>query len=239
MRRLFIALVIAALTIAPAHAAISLVSASLTYTDFADVPALAGATAITVALTVTFTAVGGGPIMHQWNSGDPGFMFAMASADEISLRIENSGIYGKQTTALNMANGSTYRVCAKLNPAANQGAIWSNGTSQAVSELFGSANIAMRDSAAPVRVGTAPGVGGNIDAEGVSEAAVWTSYVPDWVCEAYGKGFAPTIYPSTLVFYAPLVSMTRLQDVKNGVTGVNTNGGSTAAHPAMFYRGAH
>lgn len=213
--------------------AVNIVSASSHRIAWGDIAALGGISAITVAITIKFGDVGGGLIFHQWGTGGDAFMFSMASADELAFRIENSGTYGKQTTALNMAAGSTYRIVAKLNPASNVGAFWVNGANEAIAELFGSANVTVRDSSKAIEVGQSVGVGNSINGE-LSEAAIWTSYVPDWACEAISKGYSPDVYLPTRVFYAPLTNVSHLGD-KHGLAGTNHNSTTDAAHPSMLY----
>lgn len=221
--------------------AVSLLGASDARVDYGDIAAIAGASALTVAVTIKFSAAPTAlPMVTQWS--DVGFANAafflgsqVSGAVKLLTSDGSGNYYGKETTSLTTTNGGTYRICAKVNPASNVGAIWVNGTAETVTAFVGSSNITLANSGSSVLVGreTASPSDGQ-DGE-YSEVAIWAEYVPDWFCEAYGKGFAPSFYQSGLVLYAPLFNTSHLLDVKGGVTGTNT-GGTDAAHPSMIYR---
>jgi hypothetical protein len=223
---------------------VALVNASSQSIEFPDPAGFGGQTAFTVALTVKITTLADGRYMlSQWGNdlASEAFVLYISSSDEVAI-ITNDGagshFYGKKTTDLNVANGSTYRICAKLSPAADTAAIWVDGVSRTIATEF-AANTAytgMTDANRAVLVGRQAGVGSGLDAE-YSEAAFWGEYVPDRVCEDYtSKRMSPLLYPTNLLFYAPLINTAHLRNVITGQAGTIPSGAADAAHPSVFYR---
>lgn len=244
MRRLIIALLAACLVVVPARAATTLNGGSNAHITWGDVAAVENLSALSICLTVDITSLATAErLVGKYNAfgNDRQFLVLIDDTDEIGFLIApdtatSSNWYGKVTTATNVSTG-LHRICVKLDAAGDQGAAWVNGVSQAVTARGTSTNTSATtaNTTTPLFVGR----GGN-DADGVdgdySEVAIWAAYVPDWVFEAYGKGFSPHIYLANRVFYAPLHNTSQLLDRQGGVAGSNSSGSNAATHPAILYR---
>jgi hypothetical protein len=223
--------------------AVNLLGSSNARIDFGNISGggLGGATQMSIAVTIKLTAAPGAfRLMTQWGNAaaERAYLLGCGADGSVAFVAANNAgqFYGKATTSLTMVNGGLYRIVAKLNPAGNVGAIWVNGTSHTVVESVASntsTTVGVPNTNLQIGHETDEAVDGQ-DAD-YSEAAVWTEYLPDWFCEAYGKGYAPSFYRKNLHFYAPLHNITHLKDrARQGFTGTNT-AGTDAAHPSMLY----
>lgn len=206
--------------------------------NYGDISAFGGIAALTIAVTVRLTAApsDGSRLFAQW-AGSQAFIMQVTSSDEVGFNVSNgvSQHYGKATTALNLANGGLYRIVAKLHPGGNAGAIWVNAASMNIGAFVGSdTTISVGNSSADVSVGNDGAVSGQT-AE-YSEVAAWAEYVPDWFCEAYGRGYSPDFYLNNRIFYSMLPNTSHLRDRQGGVNGTNTSGTDASSHPSMIYR---
>lgn len=248
MQRILGTFLALAVALAPTvtRASVALLGASdarIEFTDSSNV--FAGRSKLTLLLTVTLTGApaSGKRMVGQWGnaSNERSWLLNVDDTDELGMGLANtlSGCcYGKITTDVNLTNGSTYRICAKLDSTANQGAIWVNGVSRTVGVYVNSFNLSTEDGVGPIYIGREEDQAADgLDAD-YSEFAAYSSYVPDWVCEAYGKGFSPDTYIATRIFYVRLTNTSDLTDHMGALGGTNTSG-TNAVHPAMFYRGPH
>jgi hypothetical protein len=223
--------------------AASLLGASNGRIEWGDIAAFAGLSSLTVAMTIQVSGspASGKRLFGQYgNSGTKrAFILNVDSTNELGFAIANNaaGFYGKITTDVDLANGSLYRIVAKINAASNLGAIWVNGVSRTVIEYVGSVNTVTQNSTVTVYVGhESDQVADGLDGD-YSEVAAWATYVPDWFCEAYGKGFSPNSYRTNRIFYAPLLNVdiaSHMRDIQGGIDRVSSVG-TSAAHPSMLY----
>jgi hypothetical protein len=219
--------------------AIALSGASDARVDYGDIPALAGLTAISVAFTFKpTTAVSGTErLITQWGSPsslEGCLLIATTDTDEVAILIHGAaGNYGKKTTDLNLTSGTTYRIVMRVT-LSSAGSIWVNGVSRTVAASASDPVVSSGNSSNSLQIGheTDEAIDGE-DGE-YSEVAIWGESVPDWICEAYGKGYSPAFYQRSRIFYAPLHNITHLRDRWGGVAGTNT-AGTDAAHPSMLY----
>ena len=201
-------------------------------------------TQLTIALTLRLTAasVDQRRIVSQWGDhpSEQSILLQVVNTDELGFITCNGALAynGRQTTGLNLANGSLYRIVARTNRALDLNDIWVNGVSESVTGFIGNSTFGGCGgglaSGNRVQLGheTDEAIDG-LDAD-YSEFAIWTEYVPDWFCEAYGKGYAPTFYRPNLILYSPLFNTSHLRDVAGGLAGTNT-AGTNATHPSMLY----
>lgn len=84
-----------------------------------------------------------------------------------------------------------------------------------------------------LRIGYDATEGVNANPVEYSECAIWLEKVPDWVCDQYGQGASPMIYP-TGVFYVPLVNE-QFDNVWGPGAGVKLSGNEVMAeHPVVM-----
>jgi hypothetical protein len=221
--------------------AITLAGSGNDRVDFGDIAAIAGATAITVAVTLKPSAINAATnnrVIHQWASSTFGaFLIQVVDTDEIGFTVRNgSSLYGPKTTALNLTAGNTYRIVARIGGlgGTKTQSIWVNGSAATTTAWFSSSPTSIQNSTSSVQVGhetaeTSDGVDGDY-----SEAAIWLESVPDWVAEAYGQGYTALVYQKNQLLYAPLENTSRTNDIVGGLTGTLT-GGATADHPRIIY----
>jgi hypothetical protein len=224
--------------------AINLLAASDARIDFGDVTFLDGISELTVALTLRLNAApaDGRYLAQKWGAAlaDQQFLFTVPGTftDEVGFAMRDSAnlAYGKRTTDLNLASGNVYRIIAKLDPSANLGAIWVNGASRTLDVYLDNQTSfgTTANGATALQIGRNTDVGTDGEDGDYAEFALWTEYVPDWFCSAYGKGYAPNFYRRNLVFYAQLFNTSHLRDVARGTAGTNSSG-TDAAHPSMLY----
>jgi hypothetical protein len=222
--------------------AVNLLGSSNARVDFGNISGggLGGASQISVALTIKLTAAPGAfRLMTQWGNAaaERAYLLGCGADGSVAFVAANNAgqFYGKATTSLTMTNGNLYRIVAKLHPSSNLGAIWVNGVSETVVPAIASDSLNVGIPNRPLQIGheTDEVVDGQ-DGD-YSEVGIWTEYVPDFFCEAYGKGYAPSFYRKSLHFYAPLHNISHLRDrARQGFTGTNT-AGTDAAHPSMLY----
>lgn len=221
--------------------AVNLLGSSDARIDYGDLAAFDGHSAFSVAITVRLSAApaSGQRMFQQWGNtpGERSWILNADSTDELGFCIVNGasgGFYGKITTDVNLTNGTLYRIVCKVNSAANAGAIWVNGVSRTVTPYVASDSTQTGTSTTPVEIGRGiDELVDGLDAD-YSEVAAWSTYVPDWFCEAYGKGYSPDFYLPSRIFYAPLFNTSHLLDRQGGVAGTNSSG-TDAAHPSMLY----
>lgn len=228
---------------AQTRAAVSLLSASSARIEFGDLSAFEGLGELSLAVTVDVAAAPATSdrLFAKWRGGvtsQQSFILFIDDTNELGFIINPAGgspsHYGKKTTVTNVASGSRYRICAKLDPSANAGAIWVDGTAQTITARGTSSAATTGNVTDPVFIGyEAASLTDGLDGA-YAEVAAWAAYIPDWVCEAYGKGYSPDIYQRDRIFYAPLHNTSHLLDRQGGAAGTNTNG-TDAAHPSMFY----
>jgi hypothetical protein len=221
--------------------AITLAGSGNDRVDFGDIAAIAGATAITVAVTLKPSAINAATnnrVIHQWASSTFGaFLIQVVDTDEIGFTVRNGSLlYGPKTTALNLTAGNTYRIVARIGGlgGTKTQSIWVNGSAATTTAWFSGSPASIQNSTSSVQVGhetaeTADGVDGDY-----SEAAIWLESVPDWVAEAYGQGYTALVYQKNQILYAPLENTSRINDIVGGLTGTLT-GGATADHPRIIY----
>jgi hypothetical protein len=221
--------------------AITLAGSGNDRVDFGDIAAIAGATAITVAVTLKPSAINAATnnrVIHQWASSTFGaFLIQVVDTDELGFTVRNgSSLYGPKTTALNLTAGNTYRIVARIGGlgGTKTQSIWVNGSAATTTAWFSGSPASIQNSTSSVQVGhetaeTSDGVDGDY-----SEAAIWLESVPDWVAEAYGQGYTALVYQKNQLLYAPLENTSRTNDIVGGLTGTLT-GGATADHPRIIY----
>jgi hypothetical protein len=221
--------------------AITLAGSGNDRVDFGDIAAIAGATAITVAVTLKPSAINAATnnrVIHQWASSTFGaFLIQVVDTDELGFTVRNgSSLYGPKTTALNLTAGNTYRIVARIGGlgGTKTQSIWVNGSAATTTAWFSGSPASIQNSTSSVQIGhetaeTADGVDGDY-----SEAAIWLESVPDWVAEAYGQGYTALVYQKNQLLYAPLENTSRTNDIVGGLTGTLT-GGATADHPRIIY----
>jgi hypothetical protein len=221
--------------------AITLAGSGNDRVDFGDIAAIAGATAITVAVTLKPSAINAATnnrVIHQWASSTFGaFLIQVVDTDELGFTVRNgSSLYGPKTTALNLTAGNTYRIVARIGGlgGTKTQSIWVNGSAATTTAWFSGSPTSIQNSTSSVQIGhetaeTADGVDGDY-----SEAAIWLESVPDWVAEAYGQGYTALVYQKNQLLYAPLENTSRTNDIVGGLTGTLT-GGATADHPRIIY----
>jgi hypothetical protein len=221
--------------------AITLAGSGNDRVDFGDIAAIAGATAITVAVTLKPSAINAATnnrVIHQWASSTFGaFLIQVVDTDEIGFTVRNGSLlYGPKTTALNLTAGNTYRIVARIGGlgGTKTQSIWVNGSAATTTAWFSGSPASIQNSTSSVQIGhetaeTSDGVDGDY-----SEAAIWLESVPDWVAEAYGQGYTALVYQKNQLLYAPLENTSRTNDIVGGLTGTLT-GGATADHPRIIY----
>jgi hypothetical protein len=221
--------------------AITLAGSGNDRVDFGDIAAIAGATAITVAVTLKPSAINAATnnrVIHQWASSTFGaFLIQVVDTDELGFTVRNgSSLYGPKTTALNLTAGNTYRIVARIGGlgGTKTQSIWVNGSAATTTAWFSGSPTSIQNSTSSVQIGhetaeTSDGVDGDY-----SEAAIWLESVPDWVAEAYGQGYTALVYQKNQLLYAPLENTSRTNDIVGGLTGTLT-GGATADHPRIIY----
>jgi hypothetical protein len=221
--------------------AITLAGSGNDRVDFGDIAAIAGATAITVAVTLKPSAINAATnnrVIHQWASSTFGaFLIQVVDTDELGFTVRNgSSLYGPKTTALNLTAGNTYRIVARIGGlgGTKTQSIWVNGSAATTTAWFSGSPTSIQNSTSSVQIGhetaeTSDGVDGDY-----SEAAIWLESVPDWVAEAYGQGYTALVYQKNQILYAPLENTSRTNDIVGGLTGTLT-GGATADHPRIIY----
>jgi hypothetical protein len=221
--------------------AITLAGSGNDRVDFGDIAAIAGATAITVAVTLKPSAINAATnnrVIHQWASSTFGaFLIQVVDTDELGFTVRNgSSLYGPKTTALNLTAGNTYRIVARIGGlgGTKTQSIWVNGSAATTTAWFSGSPASIQNSTSSVQIGhetaeTSDGVDGDY-----SEAAIWLESVPDWVAEAYGQGYTALVYQKNQLLYAPLENTSRTNDIVGGLTGTLT-GGATADHPRIIY----
>lgn len=221
--------------------AIDLTDGGSDHVGYGDI-ATDGLTAITVAVTVRLTdaAVTGRAVATKANNSFPDIAYTLQirDTDELGFAVVGSGgspaSLAMQTTGLNLASGSLYRIMAWWDAALDDIEIWVNGVLEADAVWLGTPGpTAMRVTNAPARVGSAFGASLALGVE-CSELAIWNHVVPQRVREAYGKGMSPRFYRNGGILYAPVVNTDQLRDQWGGVLGVNT-GGTNAPHPRVYY----
>ena len=221
--------------------AIDLDDATTDNVDFGDIPT-DGLTAITVAVTVRLTAPAatGRTVTTKANNSWPDLAYTMQirATDEVGFGVVGSGgnpaVLAMQTTGLNLASGSLYRIVAWWDAALDDIEIWVNGVLEADAVWQAAPGpTAMRTTNAPHRVGDSNGSVVALGGE-YSEVAVWNHVVPQWFREAYGKGLSPRFYRKGGILYCPLWNTGHLIDQWGGMNGTPT-GAVSAAHPRVYY----
>jgi hypothetical protein len=251
MRRAILSIVVAlGLLVGPRlHAAVNMLASNTARVSFGDIAAIAAGNDLSVAVTVTLSAnsATGDFVVHQWPTAGnpPAFLIDVIDTDELRYLTHTgasavSCYYGKKTNSLNLTNGSTYRIVARMRDFDDAGNrtlnIWVNGASQALTDTHnpGLCAITITDVSVPVEVGyNSTRSDDGLDAD-YSEVAIWGTYIPDWVAAAYGKGMSPAFYRTGGILYAPLTNTDGLRDVWGGILGTNSSG-TSAAHPSMYY----
>ena len=202
-------------------------------------------TALSAAFTIrTAATLTGSDFFGQWG---PDGVFSMVflvyrDGNQINYAINGGAFqqYAFGTTDSPLATSTLLRVVCRWD-ASPLTTLYVNGVARTVADSFGTSPAETSNaSLSPFAVGYRPdgGIDG-VDGE-YSEVAVWNEYVPDWVCEAYGKGMSPLCYPHGGVFYAPLWNTTSglanlwKDDAGSSYAGTNT-AGTDAGHPFVFY----
>ena len=221
--------------------AVRLLGADNARVDFGDIAALSGLTAFTVAFTFTpsTTTATNRRFVSQWDSlvARQAFLVQVVDNDEIGFVVSagDATYFGKKTTGLDLASGSTYRVVCTIafgGPPTIH--IWVNGSDEALADFVGTSNVTqMINSVEFVQVGheTAEAADGS-DGD-YSEVALWSAVVPDAVAIAYGAGFSPKFWRTSGILYAPLWNTNYVTDQYAG-RGAHS-GATDAAHPRMYY----
>ena len=216
--------------------------ANVGHQDFGDIAAVGGLMAISMAFTfkaASTPTASDRRIFHQWDgvTANLAFLALNRSTDEFGLILSDgsANLYGERTSSVNIVGGTTYRVLIKTTIASQNMTIWVNGVSVATTVEFSALTGAISSSAAQVRVGRDPVEPANALDGDYSEVALWGEEVPDWVGEAYGVGYRPSIYRNNGILYSPHYNTGSLVDLWGGVIGSNT-GGVSAAHSAIIRR---
>lgn len=222
---------------------VRLANASSSRVEFGDVPAIAGATAISVAITLRFNTSpsGGRGFCGQWGLAldEKSWVMQCVDTDEVGFVIcTNVGsLYGFKTTATNFASGSTYRVLCRLYDLSGSGGgdIWINGAQASITSWFAEAVAPVRDAYSTTFVGHEVSEGTGTENVDAGEFAMWSSKVPDGFCAKYGVGYTPAHWRYGGVLYAPMrdASPIRLVDRWGRALGANT-GSLHAQHPFVI-----
>lgn len=220
--------------------AVNLLGANSAKIDFGDIANIAGLTQITVAFTIKPTAgtVTGQRFFGQWGPTSQAFVIYVNDNDELEwLVTDNSSYWGRKTSGLNLASGSTYRVVIQQNFQSYvwgmATGIWVNGVAQSLTADNSGGVSTMFNSTRTVAAGyetasPAAGVDGDY-----SEIAIWSGAVPSDFAAAYGIGYSPRFYPIGGLHYWPLTSTSDLADVWGSANGTNT-AGTNATHPSII-----
>ena len=244
MKTRLAALILSILTISPLRASVFLDNAPIgTAGDlitYGDVAAIGGQSSLSVAITVHLSAtLEIGRFVNKWGSttASQSFVFYATNTDEIEFVLNldsvNAGVYyGCQTTDGPMSGGALLRVLAKATVGSGCD-IYVNGTQRSTSLIYNNAGTLV-DTTTAVRVGneTADAAQGSY-----GEFVIWSEEVPDWVAEAYGKGYGANIYRTNGILYAPMIRTTMLRDVWGGVAGSasSVSGTQPGTHFPMMY----
>lgn len=213
--------------------------------DFGNADITDNLTEFTVALTVKLTAASASDevMLSRWSDTDGlrQIIIQVLDTDEVVCLVSDApsgfgNLYGVKTTGLNLANGSVYRLVFRWS-APRTMTIYANGVSESTIGAFDLGTIV--DTGAPsgasnLEVGASeshettgrPALDGDY-----SEVAIWDHSVPDWVAEAYGRGFSPNIYRTGGLLYDRMWGTNSAN-----LWGPNqpTHDGSTADHPRVI-----
>ena len=201
-----------------------------------------GSTSLSVAFTVVPSAITGNlRFCGRWGplTTDQGFLVASIDTNELFFGVHKSGggfvARSHKTTGLNLANGTTYRVVCRWRASDQAMEIWVNGNQETTSQVDGG-SPASQDSAVSFYVGREQSTPVDGEDGDYSEVALWTEYVPDWFCIAYGKGYSPEFYKTANgLHYWPLPNTSHLTD-RWGVTNMTNTAGTSSSHAAVIYK---
>lgn len=202
---------------------------------------------ITMALTIKIAVV---PIadcrfISKW--GPDGF-FDQATAvgsqnGNIIFGVHQGGAgpYNFQQTANGvLVVGSTYRMVLRWPGVGNLTQIWVNGVQLSTTDYIAGNPASVAASPRLLTLGYEVVDGVPCVQGDYSEFAMWSESVPDWVIQAYGKGYSPSFYkPTTGWLYCPIYNVSDLKNRWQSLgtaSGDGTNVSATnAAHPNMLY----
>ena len=221
--------------------AVNLTASSTDRVDYGDISAIAGLTAISIALTVKFSAApSSGPrFFHQWGAADAdqAFLMQVLDTNELGFIIRGAaGLderFGMKTTGLNMTDGSLNRVVATWTAGTpNVIAIWVNGASEALTSFVGVVDqTSIEDSVETVKIGHNTNTSVDPAPGDYSEFAIWGRVVPDWFAKAYGEGFSPNFYRTDGILYDRLLGTNSFNEWANDEP--THTGTVVAAHPRV------
>lgn len=200
-----------------------------------------GGLTVAITLRVTGTPANGARIVERWGSDgllQQAFVVAHNFTGQIFFGVRENvsfdhSYYQTTTTGL-VVNGALLRIVARFTLGGTP-QIWLNGVQQAMSLVDASGTVDNISSpGVSLEIGYESNEGVNAVPGDYSEYALWTEVVPDWVCEAYGKGLSPRAYrTANSKQYLPMVNTSTFVDEWSGFVGTNT-GGTSAPHPSMY-----
>ena len=224
--------------------AINLLQTNTAYVDFGNLTGVADVTELTVALCIKLTA---NPntneaLLCQWGATASTQAFALYTLDtnEIAWLVhDDAGAgfswRGAKTTALNIADGSTYWICARWKASESTVSLTINGTIPSLIDLYPNEPIvAVQNSSADIRVGYHPNIGTGqcLDAD-YAEIAIWSRCLTDQEALDYSLGHAPSeLGENGRIFYFKALDTSTLTD-EWGEATVTNHSGTDADHPDM------
>ena len=216
------------------------------YVDFGDLSAIAEATELTIAVCVKLTASPSTSeaILGQWGStaAAQAFLLYVIDTNEIGFVVHDAtgGANWRscKTTALNIANGSTYWIIARWKQSTNTITINVNGATPAQAAINTDAISAIENSANVVRVGYDPSTGVDALDGDYAEVAIWTRYLTNVEASMYGtvKPDDTSIGSGSRVTYFKATDTSTLTD-EWGTATVTNHSGTDATHPTLLSPG--
>lgn len=237
--------------------AVHMTSASSANIVFGNPSKLTGATALTIAVTVRPDNFSGGlRVIQQWANtatGTANFIFGPNSSGQWATFIAGgltsfSNIMSQITTASPIAAGQLGRFVTRWK-ASTSIDIWCNGVKLATTTSSGTgsgpSSLPNQGGIATLQLGfESAEATGSLNGQ-FSELAMYTEFLPDELCQAYGYGVSPSAFIRTnsAVFYCPLRDVKRLtnwytkstQILPNVATPtITSNGATQAPHPYVM-----
>jgi hypothetical protein len=199
----------------------------------------AGLTSLTIFQVVT-PRVAPSTDMRMFHDWSGAFLTHTQDSDEFSMAVLDTGGTGAvawKTSGLNLTNGTTYRIVAKVQSPTTATA-FVNGTQYTMTNWLGASGFAAIQAGGSMRVGTDGGADGMTADFG--EIAAWSEYLPDHICMSLSLGFSPKFFRrSSSLLYAPLYNLSHMNDEWGGrtitATSASSSNHTSAAHPIMYY----
>jgi hypothetical protein len=226
--------------------AVELLGASDARLDWGDLAGVDALTTLSAAVTLKVASSVVGDFIFTKNGDqfvEQVFTIQLANTDEVGFLVQgqNAGsqkYLGRVTTGSPITANALLRILCRWDFPNLTCDCWINGSAAADASWQTGAAVTdvLNANAIPVQAGRCT----NYPLDGVngvySELAIWDHWVPDWVASAYGKGFSAKVYRKGGLLYSPAITTAMLIDEWGGAAGTNT-GGTTVAHPSVFYQG--